>query len=167
MAAKSTKIKPEVLPPTKKAAQFHSLRVYFQLHEWNNLNSEVLKPEDWGWKLENGKYVPTMTDEPPATSDILNVIRCNCKTSSKAHVNLPLNVLAIQVDWNALSYVGTVEEQNVSTLARLWQMMMMDIKNLNVTMKICSNVFLNYDDYPFSKLFNNVMIKWLRFLQFH
>ena len=48
MAAKSTKIKPEVLPPTKKAAQFHSLRVYFQLHEWNNLNSEVLKPEDWG-----------------------------------------------------------------------------------------------------------------------
>ena len=46
-------------------------------------------------------------------------------------------------------------------------MMMMDIKNLNVTMKMCSNVFLNHDDYPFSELFNNVMIKWLRFLQFH
>ena len=51
MASKSTKIKPEALPPTKRAAHFQSLRVYLQLHEWNNLNSEVLKPEDWGWKL--------------------------------------------------------------------------------------------------------------------
>ena len=33
MAAKSTKIKPEVLPPTKRAAHFHSLRVSLQLHE--------------------------------------------------------------------------------------------------------------------------------------
>ena len=51
MDAKPTKIKPEVLPPTKRAAYFHSLRVYLQLHEWKNLNSEVLKPEDWGLSL--------------------------------------------------------------------------------------------------------------------
>lgn len=152
MAAKSTKINQETLPPTKRAAHFY-LSVYLQLHEWNNLNSEVLKPEDWGWKLEN-RYVPIMTAEPPAPSDILKVIRCNCKTSSKSHVDWTLNVPAVQVDWNALPL-----------FAKLCQMMMMDMKNLNVTIKICSNVFLDYD-YPFPKLFSNVMIKWLRFLQF-
>ena len=88
MAAKSTKVKPEALPPTKRAAHFHSLRMYLQLHEWYILNSEVLKPEDWGWKLENDRYVPIMTDEPPATSEILNVIRSNCKTSSKSPCGL-------------------------------------------------------------------------------
>ena len=45
--------------------------------------SEVLKPEHRGWKLESDRYVPIRTDEPPAPSHILNVIRCNCKTSSK------------------------------------------------------------------------------------
>ena len=76
MAAKSTKMKPEVLPPTKRATHFYSLRVYFQLHERNNLNSEALKPEHWGWKLENDRYVPIMKDDLPAPSGILNVIKC-------------------------------------------------------------------------------------------
>ena len=88
MAVKSSKIKPEALPPTKKAAQFHSLRVYLQLHEWDNLNSEVLKPEDWRWELENYRYVPIITDEPLAPSDILNIIGSNCKTSSKSPCGL-------------------------------------------------------------------------------
>ena len=79
MAANSTTIKPEALPPTKRAAHFHSLRVYLQFHGRNNLNSEVLKTEYWGWKLENNTFVPVMTAELPATSDIWNVIRCNCK----------------------------------------------------------------------------------------
>ena len=35
--AKLTKIKPEALLPRKRAAHFHSLRVYLQLYEWNNL----------------------------------------------------------------------------------------------------------------------------------
>ena len=49
-------------------------------------------------------------------------------------------------------------------------MMMMDMKNVNVMMKIHSNVFSDYDDYTFSKHFNNVMlvmINWLRLLQFY
>ena len=75
MAAKSTKMKPEVLPPTKRATHFYSLRVYFQLHERNNLNPEALKPEHWGWKLENDRCVPIMKDDLPAPSDILNVIQ--------------------------------------------------------------------------------------------
>ena len=83
MDANSTKIKPEAFPPTKRSAHFHSLHVYLQLHERNNLNSEVLKTEYWSWKLENNRFVPIMTDELPATSDILSVIRCNCKIWSK------------------------------------------------------------------------------------
>ena len=85
----------------------------------------------------------------------------------KAYVDWTLNVLAMPRDWNALPFVGTVGEQKPWKLAKLCQMMMLDMKNLTVTMKICSNVFLDYDDYPFSKLFNNVMTKWLRFLQLH
>ena len=69
MAAKSTKMKPEVPPPTKRATHFYSLRVYFQLHKRNNLNSEALK-------LENDRYVPIMKDDLPAPSNILNVIKC-------------------------------------------------------------------------------------------
>ena len=81
MAAKSSKIRPEALPPTERAAHFHSLRAYYQLQDWNTLRKNNLNPENWGWKVEGGSYVPIMTDEPPAPNDILNVIRCNCKVS--------------------------------------------------------------------------------------
>ena len=50
--AKPIKIKPRALSPTKRPAHFQSLHAYHQLHEWNNLNSEVPTPEDWGWKLK-------------------------------------------------------------------------------------------------------------------
>ena len=83
MAAKSSKIRPEALPPTERAAHFHSLRVYYQLQDWNTLHKNNLNPENWGWKIEGGSYVPIMTDKPPAPNDILNVIRCNCKVTTK------------------------------------------------------------------------------------
>jgi len=38
-----------------------------------------LKPEEWGWKHVDGKFEPLMTDQEPATADILNVVRCKCK----------------------------------------------------------------------------------------
>lgn len=53
IAAKLIKTNPEALQPKKKrAAHFHALRVNLDLQQWNNSNSEVLKLEDWGWKLE-------------------------------------------------------------------------------------------------------------------
>ena len=33
----SSKLQPEKLPPTERAAHFHCLRVYHQVQEWNTL----------------------------------------------------------------------------------------------------------------------------------
>ena len=153
MAAKWTKINQETLPPTKRAAHFY-LRVYLQLHEWINLNSEVLKPQDWGWKLENGRYVPITTAEPPAPSDILKVIRCNCKTSSKSPCGLNSKCSCRA---SGLKCVVSFS-QIVSNDDDGHEEFECDDENMfECIFGLC---------YPFSKLFSNVMIKWLRFLQF-
>ena len=167
IAAKSTKIKPEALAPTKRAAHFHSLSVHLQLHEWKSLNSEVVKPEYWGWKHRTIDMSQWWQINFLQQVTFWTLSDATAKSNLKAHADWTLNVLAMQRDWNVLPLVGTVGEQNALKLAKLCQMMMLDMKNLTVTMKICSNGFLDYDDYPFSKLFNNVMIKWLRFQQLH
>ena len=63
------------LPPTSAAARFHSLRVYLQCREWCG---DVRNPEHWGWKINGKNIYPIYTDNPPAPSDILKIIRCNC-----------------------------------------------------------------------------------------
>ena len=78
--ASSTKMNPERLPPSERAAHFHSLRVYLQTQEWNCLN-DTLNPQ-WGWKVVGGKLLPLTTDEA-APNELLNIIRCNCQTSAK------------------------------------------------------------------------------------
>ena len=83
MASGSTSVKPECLPPSERAAHYHALRVYLQMQEWNTLQANNLNPEDWGWKLEDGTFVPIMTDESPAPDELLNIIRCNCQLTSK------------------------------------------------------------------------------------
>ena len=42
-----------------------------------------LQPTEWGWKRVDELLVPTMTDSPVAPKELLEVIRCNCKMSSK------------------------------------------------------------------------------------
>ena len=49
-------LEPEKLPPTKRAAHFHGLRVHFQIIEWKLLSDDEdckLNPEDWGWKVQD------------------------------------------------------------------------------------------------------------------
>ena len=36
---------------------------------------------DWGWKMQDGKLVPVMTDQDIAPDSLTNVIRCKCKVS--------------------------------------------------------------------------------------
>jgi hypothetical protein len=68
------------LPPTA-AAKDHSLRVYHQVQEWKGeAEAEPLNPEDWGWKLKGGHLMPILTDLPPAPKELLEMIRCGCKT---------------------------------------------------------------------------------------
>lgn len=83
MAATSNlRIRPECLPPTENAAKYHILRVRLQVSQWMQLNeSTELDPEDWGWKLDGGRYVPLATDLAAAPDDVLKAVRCGCKSS--------------------------------------------------------------------------------------
>jgi len=65
------------LPPTSAAAKFHSLRAHLQAREWTQTSD--LEPTMWGWRLDNGLYVPVKTDMPPAPANLLAIVRCKCK----------------------------------------------------------------------------------------
>ena len=70
-------LQPENLPPTSSAASFHSLRVYLQVQEWKQ---NQLRPQDWGWRLSDGRLLPILTDRPPAHQSLLEMICRNCRT---------------------------------------------------------------------------------------
>ena len=46
------------------------------------MNVNSLNQEGWGWKLQGDSLVPMMMDLDPAPPEILNVIRCKCKSAS-------------------------------------------------------------------------------------
>jgi len=71
-------VTPETIPPTSAAMKFHSLRVYHQVQVWKG-RRDIL-PENWGWKVVNGKLAAVQTDKPPAPENLLKVIRCKCKS---------------------------------------------------------------------------------------
>ena len=84
MSAGATKtIEPQSLPPTERAAYFHSLRVHLQVAQCKTLCLSVLVPTDWGWKVEKGALVPITTDKEAGPQNLLNFIRCKCKLTSK------------------------------------------------------------------------------------
>ena len=74
-------VKPQTLPPTFASSKFHSYRVYHQIQQWCN---REIPPDEWGWKQNNERYIPIMTDLPPAPSELLRLIRCNCKTECRS-----------------------------------------------------------------------------------
>ena len=41
VATNTTCVLPQTLPPTSAAAKYHSLRVYFQIQEWNGCDNEM------------------------------------------------------------------------------------------------------------------------------
>ena len=77
------KIEPERLPPSERAAAFHSMRVHLQVMIWKNLNSTGLYPCEWGWKSEGNRLRPIETDINSAPDEMLKFIRCKCKTDSR------------------------------------------------------------------------------------
>ena len=58
-------VTPERFPPTASACRFHSLRNYYQVMEWMGCSDEMASSE-WGWKVDEDKLVPVMTDKSPA-----------------------------------------------------------------------------------------------------
>ena len=73
------------MPPTERAAFFHGLRVHLQIVSWKMLDEGVqLNPEGWGWVIEDAKMTPIKSDKVVAPEMLLKIIRCNCKSTSKA-----------------------------------------------------------------------------------
>ena len=77
-------LEPEKMPPTERSAYYHGLRVHLQVIERKVLDGKInLKPQEWGWKIENGMFHPITTDKAVAPDNLLKVITSKCKTKSK------------------------------------------------------------------------------------
>ena len=81
VSTSTTPVKAKTLPPTSATSKYHSLRVYLQIQDWKG--NTQLDPLKWGWKLVDGKLVALLTDLPPAPKELLEIIRCKCKTGCK------------------------------------------------------------------------------------
>ena len=84
LATAKGQVKPERLPPTESAAENHSYRVHRQVIQWSKLMESSILPIDWGWRMENQPLAPISMITEPAPAELLNVIRCKCKPTSKA-----------------------------------------------------------------------------------
>ena len=82
-ATSSRALQPERLVPTENAAKFHVFRAHIQAVQWKLLSTEVLHPENWGWKLHEGEYIPVASDIDVAPPDLLKVACCKCSSSAK------------------------------------------------------------------------------------
>jgi hypothetical protein len=74
---------PERLPPTSRAAYFHGLRVHHQIVSWMMIDTNddsTLSVDEWGWELDDGLLVPVKTDIDVAPENLLQIVRCNCKS---------------------------------------------------------------------------------------
>ena len=82
-ASCSAQPRPERLPPTEAAATYHLYRVHLQVVQWKTFMTTNLKPEEWGWILNEGRYEPMMTSLPAAPDELLSVVRCKCKIEGR------------------------------------------------------------------------------------
>ena len=75
---------PAKMPPTERSVHYHGLRVHLQVVLWKVLDDDLEQnPEEWGWYFKGDQLLPIMTDMDVAPENLLKVVRCNCKTSSK------------------------------------------------------------------------------------
>ena len=83
VSTSKTSIDPQKLPPTERAAYFHSLRVHLQVILWLKLTNNDLDPMEWGWKLADTILTPVQTDLDAAPESLLKFVRCKCKLSAR------------------------------------------------------------------------------------
>ena len=48
VSSSKASLDPQKLPPTERAAHFHSLRVHLQVIIWKELSNNILDPKQWG-----------------------------------------------------------------------------------------------------------------------
>ena len=51
VASSSCYVHPQTLPPTSSAAKYHSLRVYYQIRQWQGTEAGM-SPQNWGLERE-------------------------------------------------------------------------------------------------------------------
>ncbi len=80
IASAKSFVTPERLPPTASSSQFHCLRVYYQIMVWigREDNMDVM---EWGWKLEDNRLAPTMSETNAAPDNLLKMVHCSCSTA--------------------------------------------------------------------------------------
>ena len=78
----------ENIPPTKAALFEHAKRAVYQAgHVWGQTilrDPQLPSPGLWGWKKENGQWVPFWTTLPEACKACRELIKCSCKGACKA-----------------------------------------------------------------------------------
>jgi len=74
------RLHPERLLPSERAACFHALHVHLQAVTGRTLGAYFADATLWGWRLDGKELVPVTTDQAIAPDDIMNIIRCSCKT---------------------------------------------------------------------------------------
>ena len=78
MSTLNKQVDVQTLPPTFDSSKQHIYRTYCQVQQWND---NELDPLQWGWKVDgNNRLQPVKMCLPPAPSNLLKIIRCNCKT---------------------------------------------------------------------------------------
>ena len=80
---RSSTMKIDNLPPTKSAFIQHIKRSNFQCRIWKqaaNAIQDIDDPEKHGWRKENECYHAIGFDGEVAPSDIIQLIKCGCKT---------------------------------------------------------------------------------------
>lgn len=57
--------------------------LFIQVIQWKALDEDVLPPVEWGWYDSEKGMQPIKTWKEIAPAEIIKVIKCNCKLSSK------------------------------------------------------------------------------------
>ena len=78
----SSFVTPERLPPTESATKLHSRRAYYQIMVWMG-KEQGMDVRNWGWNLQDNRFVPLMSRMNAAPDSLLKVIHCNCSTACK------------------------------------------------------------------------------------
>ena len=74
------------LPPTPGVWAEHIKRAHLQANIWSQdviLNPENPDPLTLGWRKEDDKFVPVVSNVPPAPDSVLQLVRCSCQSVQK------------------------------------------------------------------------------------
>ena len=71
------------LPPTMRALKYRIFRAHYAALILKTCTSSIQNLPDpcgFGWELDNGNLVPTMTDDLPSPTGLIELSMCSCKT---------------------------------------------------------------------------------------